>query len=146
MLFTVGSRISSNQFKSYGIIQTFFVNYISNDIFFSAFDIAGFQFFHLIARYDFNRIPFSNHFFFPSSNFFRFCIVVSRQNSETFSQLIVELRIVVIQLTFHCIMGSNLSDRILHYLNPAFRISFLIASIVQRKNFSFKNTVNSSSI
>ena len=146
MLFTVCSRISSNQFQSYCIIQTFFIDYISDCIFFSAFDIAFLQFFYLIARYDFDRIPFSNHFLFPCCDFFRFRIVIGSQSVETFCLLAIEFAIIVIQLTLHCIMRSDLCDRILHNLNPAFRISLLVTSIIQRQDFRFKDTVNSSSI
>ena len=146
MLFSVCSCVSSNQFKSHCIIQAFFIDNVSNSIFFSAFDITILQLFYLVTRYDFNRIPFSNHIFFPSCDFFCFCIIVSSQSLETFCQFAIELAIVIIQLTLHGIMRSNLCDRILHHFDPAFRISLLITCIIQRKDFSFKNTVNSSSI
>ena len=130
VLFTIRSCISSYQFKPYSIIQAFFIDYVSNSIFFSAFDITGFQIFQLVARYDFDRIPLGNDFFFPCSNFFCFCIVISRQHMETFCQLIVELIVVVVQLAFHRIVRSDLSDRILHYLDPAFGVSLLVTSVV----------------
>ena len=146
MLFAVCSCVSSNQFKSHCIIQAFFIDHVSNSIFFSAFDVTVLQVFYLVARYDFNSIPFSNHFFFPSCDFFCFCIIISSQSLEAFRQFAIEFAIVIIQLTLHCIMRSDLCDRILHHFDPAFRISFLITCIIQRQDFSFKNTVNSSSI
>ena len=44
----------------------------------------------------------------------------NHNGSVDIAKLIVELIVVVVQLAFHRIVRSDLSDRILHYLDPAF--------------------------
>ena len=78
MLFTVTSRVSSYQFKSDRIIQAFFIDYKSDGIFFSTFNITIGNFFRNFSKNHFNGIPFFNNFFFPCSQFFRLGIVICR--------------------------------------------------------------------
>ena len=49
MLFTFRIRESGNQFNTYCIIQSLFIYNISNDIFFSAFNITASQLFRLFT-------------------------------------------------------------------------------------------------
>ena len=65
---------------------------------------------------------------------------------ETLSFFTIELAEIVIQLTLHCIVRSNLCDRVLDSLNPTFRISLLVTSIIQWQDFCFKDTIDSCSI
>ena len=146
MFFTFSIGVSSNQFNTYGIIQSFFIHYISNSIFFTGFDVTTCQFFILFAGNNFNRIPQFGNLFLPCGNFFCFSIVVSYQFFETFSFFGIEFRIVIIQLTLHSIMRSYLSNRVLDSLHPTFRIALTVTCIVQRQDFIFQNTIDSSSI
>ena len=146
MLFAILSRISSHQFQTDSIVQALLVDNISNGVFLTALDGAFHQVFGLFARHHFNAVPLLGNFFLPSSYFLSLGTTVGSQHLETFGLLDVELVVIVVQLTLHCIVGSNLCDGVLDSLHPTFRISLLVACIEQRQNFLLKNAVDSSGI
>ena len=103
-------------------------------------------FFGLLTGYDFDTIPLFNYLFLPSGNFFGLGVVVGSQQMETLGFLVVELLEVVVELTLHRIVRSNLGDRILDRLDPAFGIALLVACIVERQDFGLEDAIDSSSI
>ena len=146
VLFAVLSCISSNQFQTDSIVQTLLVDNVGNGVFLTAFERAFHQFFRLFAGYDFDAVPLGHNFFLPCCEFLGFGIVVGSQCLEAFCFLGVELAIVIVQLTLHCVVRRNLRDGVLDGSDPAFGISLLVACIVQRQDFIFQNTIDSSSI
>ena len=146
MLLTVGRSVSSHQFESDGIVQTFLVDNVSNGIFLTALDRTLNKLFGLLTGYDFDTIPLFNYLFLPSGNFFGLGVVVGSQQMETLGFLVVELLEVVVELTLHRIVRSNLGDRILDRLDPAFGIALLVACIVERQDLGLKDAIDSSSI
>lgn len=75
VLFAVLSDVGSYQFQTDGIVQTLFVDNESNDVFLTAFDRTGSDFFALVVRYNFNAVPLGSNFFLPCGNFLRLGIV-----------------------------------------------------------------------
>ena len=129
-----------------GIVQTFLVDNVSNGIFLTALDRTLNKLFGFLAGYNFDTIPLFNYLFLPSGNFFGLSIVIGSQQMETLGFLVVELLEVVVELTLHRIVRSNLGDRILDRLDPAFGIALLVACIVERQDFGLEDAIDSSSI
>ena len=68
------------------------------------------------------------------------------QVSGTGCQLVVEAVDIVVQHTFHRIVGSDFGHRILDVLDPFGRVALAVSCIVSRDNLCFQYVVDSSGI
>ena len=65
-----------------------------------------------------DAVPTLGHDFLPTSNFLGKFVVIGMQFTGAGSQFLIELRVIVIQLTLHRIVRRNGCDGILHHLHP----------------------------
>ena len=93
-----------------------------------------------------DTIPTLSNALLPECNLLSQSIVVSAQLLEAGCLLVIELIIVVIQLTLHCVMRSDSSDRILYYLDPLLAEAFLVLVVVHWDDVVLQEVVDSSSI
>ena len=110
MLLTISIGIDGYQFNTDSIIQSLLIHYVSDGILLTAFHSSLLQILALFAAYNLDAIPLLSNLLLPRSQFLSLGIVVGREHLEALSLLVVELLKVVIQLTLHRVMRSNLSD------------------------------------
>ncbi len=134
-----------NDFQTYNIVKSLFVNHILNLVVLTTLEdtIVDWVFLH---THHVDSFPTLSNLFLPESNLLSFLVVVGEENLSTLCKRSVELRIVIIELTLHRIMRSHLSNRILHGANPTLAVTLSVTSIVKRKNFVLEQTIDSSSI
>ena len=65
-----------------------------------------------------DAVPTLGHDFLPTCNFLGKFVVIGMQFTGAGSQFLIELRVIVIQLTLHRIVRRNGCDGILHHLHP----------------------------
>ena len=86
------------------------------------------------------------HFFFPCSDCFGFGKTVFVQVSGTGCQFVVEAVDIIVQHTFHRIVGSDFRHRVLDILYPFRRVSLAVSCIISRDDLCFQCMVDSSGI
>ena len=91
-------------------------------------------------------IPTLGHYFLPLGNILSQLVVVLGNLLEALSLFVVELLIIVVKLTLHRIMRSDLGDRVPNDLEPALRDAILILIIIKRYNLVLEQTIDSSGI
>ena len=146
VLLAVGRSVGRYQFQPDGIVQTLFVNHVSDGILLTTLNGTFDKVFGLLAGNDFDAVPLLDHLFLPCSDFLGLGIIVGSQQVETLGFLVVELGEIVVELTLHRIVGSNLSNGVLDGLDPTLGIPLLVAGIEERQDFSLQNAVDSSCI
>ena len=86
------------------------------------------------STYHVDSIPTLNNCFLPLGDLLGQTVVILGNLLEALGLLVVELLVVVIELTLHGIMRCNLGDRVLNNLNPALADTLLVLIIIKRYN------------
>ena len=98
------------------------------------------------CRHYIDSIPTLSNSFLPLCNILSQLVVVCRKLVETSSLLAIELIIVVVELTLHCIVRCYCCNRVLDNLNPTLAVALLILIIKERNNFVLEQTIDCCSI
>ena len=132
------------KFKTYSIRQALLVDNVTDSVCFTCLSSC----YRNVprSRLYINSIPTLSNSFLPLCNFLSQLVIVSRKLVETSSLLAIELIIVVIELTLHCIVRCDCCDRVLDNLNPTIAVALLVLIIIKRNNFVLKQTIDCCSI
>ena len=144
LLLSILINIYINLLQSDGIVKALLIDNILKSILSTSLSTCYWEV--PLCRYYVNGIPTLCNSLFPLCDFLSQLVVVLRNLLETFSLFLVELRIIVIELTLHGVVRSNLCDRVLDNFTPALRDTFLVLIIVERNNLILEQTINGSSI
>ena len=118
VLFAISTSVNGNELNANSIVQALLIHHVGDGVLFTALDRALQQLLTLLALYNLNAIPLGGNLFLPSSNLLGLGVVVGSKHLEALSLLVIELLEVVIELTLHGIMGSNLCNGVLNGAYP----------------------------
>ena len=93
-----------------------------------------------------DSIPTLGNSLFPKCNLLSNLVAIGREFLEALCLFLVELLIVVIKLTLHCIVRRNRCDRVLDNINPSLAITIFILCVVERNNIVLEQSVDCSGI
>ena len=102
--------------ECYSILQSLLVNHVADGVLLCSLD-TGSRIIPLGANHV-DGIPALSHGLLPLSQILGQLVVVLAQSLKALSLLVVELLVVVVKLSLHGVVRSNLSNRVLDYLHP----------------------------
>ena len=91
-------------------------------------------------------IPALGHSLLPLGNVLGQFVVVFGNLLKALSLFVVELLVVVVELTLHRVVRSDLGDRVSDDLEPALRDAVLVLIIIKRYDFVLEQTIDGSGI
>ena len=100
----------------------------------------------IVGANDTYIVPACNYFFLPRCQILGGFVVIFRQLLEVFSLGLIELFVIVVQLSFHRIMRCDLGKRILNKAHPILAIAKSVASVIERNNLLLQHRVDGQSI
>ena len=130
MILAIGIGNHINLLQSYSIVKTLFVDDIFYFVLLTAYLTCCRQV--PLAADDIDAIPAFCDIFLPEGNLLSQLEVVLGQFLESLSLFLVELGIIVIELTLHGVVRSYLCDRILDDLNPTLGDAVLVLIVIKR--------------
>ena len=138
--------VYGNDFHAYCIVQASLVENNLYVVLLTSLNLTIHQSLAGINLDNLDVVPLGSNLFLPGSNLLGQLVVVSTQSVATVAKLVVELAIVVVQLTLHGVVRSDGSDRVLDNLHPTSAVTLRVASIVERHDLVLQQAVDSSSI
>lgn len=138
-LFAALGHLQVDHFKADGIVKSLLVDNVLDVILMT--DNRSRSGNRPLRRHNRHAVPTLCYGFLPAGNVFCQLVVACRKLLEAFCLLSVELRVVVIQLTLHCVMRCDARDGVLYHLNPALAVAVLVLVVVERYDFVLQQTV-----
>ena len=136
--------LQRNQLQADGVIQPLLVNHVSQlevPARFTTVVQCG-----VVLRHHMDGVPAFGHILLPKSDFLGKLVAVGGQLLEPLSLLVVELFVIVVELTLHRIVGRDGCDGVLHHFNPVLAIALLGAVVIQRNDFVLKQIIDGGGI
>ena len=131
VLFAVLVGLHRHKFKTHCIVQALLVDDITEGVLLAGLGTVEDR---VVLAYHADRVPTLCDGLLPCSEFLGDTVVVGSELLEVGSLFVLELVIVVVKLTLHCIVRSDGCDRVLDRLDPAFAEALLVAVVVERQN------------
>ena len=140
----IGIRLQRNEFQSNSVIQSLLIDGVTDDVLLSSLTTV-LEIRAVFADY-IDIIPTLCNGFLPLSNLLGQTVVIGRNLCKAGCLLIIELAVIVIQLTLHRIVRSDGCDRVLDDLNPIGAEALLVLLIIERHDLMLEQRIDCSCV
>ena len=142
MVLTILVGGESHQFQTNSIIEASLIHHNLDVVLLACLHISADEFFTLLDAVHMDVIPMCSHILLPFGNLSSQLAIISSKSVVATAQAVVELIIIVVQLTLHGVVRCYLGDTVLDNLYPACADTLGIASVIERHNLILKQTID----